>query len=127
MDFALLALIAALGTKLVDTYRAAEKKDWKTVRIQVATWALGVALMFLASASDWAATVSINDTPLSDINSASKVLAGMALLSVASVFHDVTKNVGTTKEPQVINVTNEPKPEIIQVFESPEEVPEESY
>jgi hypothetical protein len=96
MPVAILALLGALVTKVVDFARHVRAKDWNAVVTQLVAWAAGVAGAFLLAASDFANGVTFDQLggyKLSDLNGASLTFIGMAVLSVASKLVDVQKAV----------------------------------
>lgn len=94
MEFTLITLMSALGWKIVDTVKFAQNGNFKAVQTQVAAWVSGAVLVNLAAESDWAASTEINGVLMADMNVASRLLAGVAMLSVASVFKDVVGTAG---------------------------------
>lgn len=62
------------------------------VLVQLLAWCGGVAVVFLYAASDFGVTVDLGGILLSDVNSATKVLVGMAIGSGASLVKDFATN-----------------------------------
>lgn len=96
MPVAVLALLGALVSKIVDFARQVRAKDWNAVVTQLVAWAAGVAGAFLLAASDFAEGVTFDQLggySLADLNGASLTFIGMAVLSVASKLVDVQKAV----------------------------------
>jgi len=102
--FSMLTL-SALVTKIVAVLKAV-KSDVNFAVTQALTWGVGVALTFLAGASDLASKITPFEGAgtLSNLNGPSKVLAGLALSSAISVVYDFKKAIDGTdsaKEPRL--------------------------
>lgn len=96
MPVAILALMGALISKIVDFARQVRARDWNAVVTQAVAWAAGVAGAFLLAASDFADGVvfdQLGGYALSDLNGASLIFVGMAVLSAFSTLRDLTKAV----------------------------------
>jgi hypothetical protein len=94
MEILGLASLIALGMRFVSFCKFVRAKDWNSAFTQAATWGVGVALMFLASAADVTATIPVPglaNTVIGDVNSASKILLGFMLLSAGSVVYEFKK------------------------------------
>lgn len=93
MEVLTLASLIALGMRLVSFFKYVRAKDWNASFTQATVWGCGVLLVFLAGAADITNKLVLWDgvPALSDINSASKVLLGMMLLSTGSVVYEFKK------------------------------------
>jgi len=91
MEIVLLTALTALGWKIIDLLKFLRAGDVNAAVTQVVTWAAGVGVVFLGSATDWAETFAVNGITLESLNGASKVLVGASLLSLGSVGFDFKK------------------------------------
>lgn len=101
------ALLAALGGKVLDFFKFLRAKDWNAVVTQAAAWAVGVVLTFTASAADIFDGFVIPglDQTLQDLNGWSKVLVGASLLSLLGVVVDLRKAIDgsdSAKQPPLL-------------------------
>lgn len=75
--------------------------NWSTSKnaaiTQVVTWAAAVAGVFLFAESQWGALDIENVGTLSAMNTASKIVLGLALGSAASVGYDVLGSIDNTR------------------------------
>lgn len=110
MEIALLASMIALGYTLVNLVKQARDQAWDPVLTQIATWAAGVAVVFLGSATTWAAKIDIQGVLLNDLNAAEKVFLGACLLSVASVGYDFKKALDGSDSAHVPSLLPPPSP-----------------
>jgi len=86
--------LAATVIKIVSVVKAIGK-DTNYVATQAATWAVGVAVLFLAGAASVTANLELpgfEGTPLGSMDAASVVLAGLVLGSTAAFSYDVRKS-----------------------------------
>lgn len=107
MEVLSLASLIALGMSLVSFLKFLRAKDVNSVATQAATWAVGIALVFLAAEADITSKlVLVNGVPpLGDINAASKVLLGMMFLSLGSQVYNFRKAIDgsqTSEEPALV-------------------------
>ena len=88
-----LASLIALGTRFVSFLKYLRAKDWNSVATQAASWASGVAIVFLAGAADITNRLILfpGVPTLSDINAASKVMLGLMLMSLGSEVYQFKK------------------------------------
>lgn len=88
-----IVLLAALGGKVLDFIKYLTNRDWNAVVTQASAWATGIVLTFVASAANVfdGLVVPGLDQTFQDLNGASKVLVGSALLSLLSVAYDFKK------------------------------------
>lgn len=93
MEVFTLASLIALGMRVVSFLKYARARDWNATFTQACVWASGVALVFLAGAADVTnKLILFKGVPtLSDINSASKILLGLMLLSLGSQVYEFKK------------------------------------
>ena len=97
MDVITLASLAALVVKVTTVIKAAGK-DWNVVATQAVTWAVAVAVLFLAAAADLTAGLVIYDgaPALGELDGASLFLASLAFGSLGSVAYDTRKALDST-------------------------------
>lgn len=93
MQVITLASLIALGMRMVSFTKFLRAKDWNSVSTQAYTWAIGVLLVFLAGMADITNNLVLfkGVPPLTDINSASKVLLGLMFLSLGSQVYEFKK------------------------------------
>lgn len=116
MDFVPLLVIGALLKKAVDFLKYLSAKDWNGVVTQVVVWLVGIGLVWLLSASDFANGVQIGGLDLGNLNAASIVLVGLSLSSTASfVGQDLLKaldNSQTARTPELLSGSSKTPPEV---------------
>lgn len=92
MEFVPLLVVGSLILALVNTYKMALAGQWAKVGVQAVSWAVGIALAFLLSGTDWAQSILIGSgedaLPLGDLGWQSLILVGVALAAVANVAYD---------------------------------------
>lgn len=97
MDFAIMLLTVGLGWKMLDFVKVLRAGEWNGVVTQLASWTIGVGLVFLASGTDFAEQWALpTGLTLQDVNGATKVMIGLALLSSAGVLYDFKKAFDTS-------------------------------
>jgi hypothetical protein len=98
MDFVPLIVIGSLLKKTVDFLKFLTGKDWNSAITQVVVWGVGVLLVWLLSASDFANGIIIGGIDLGNMNASSIVLVGLALASTASLLgQDLIKALDNTQ------------------------------
>lgn len=97
MNIATVLLIGALIYTLTGLYKMVEAKNWSGVRTQVAAFAIGLAVVFLASASEVVGTWDLNGTPLNDMDFATKLFVGLLASSLFGAFNDLTAAIDQTR------------------------------
>lgn len=92
MEALTIAGIVTLGMKFLDFVKFLRAANWNAVITQAASWLIGIALVFLVSAANIAEGLDLGfGMTLQDMDAASKVIAGLGLLSVGSVVVDFRK------------------------------------
>lgn len=104
--------LVALVTKMTDFLRLLTNlpNTRSSVVTQVCAFVAGVAGVFLYSASQFGATVQVASTPLNDLDSASKIILGLALASAGSLaidFKQAIDNSDSSAKPALL----EPPPD----------------
>lgn len=112
MEFVPIIVIGALLKKAVDFLKYLRAKDWNGVATQLVVWIVGVGLVWLLSASDFANGVQIGGLDLGNLNAASIVLVGLSLSSTASFLgQDLIKALDNTQSastPNLLDGENQP-------------------
>ena len=88
-EFVPLATLSAFVWKLVDFAKFLRAWDPNAVVTQVAAWVAGVLAVWAVAASDLADQAAAFGFDLVDLGAGAKVLAGVAVGSVASVVFDL--------------------------------------
>lgn len=101
-----LGALAALVVKVTSVLKALGK-DTNLVVTQAATWAVSVAVFFLAASADVTAGLVLYDgvAPLGELDGPSVVLAGLAFGSLGSFGYDVRKSIDandSAREPKLL-------------------------
>lgn len=102
-----LAALAALVVKIVSVVKSLGK-DRNAVVTQALTWAVGVAVAFLAAHADLTSALVVADRQLGSLDAGSLVLVGLSLSSLGSFAYDVKKSVDGTDsaaEPRLLPPT----------------------
>lgn len=96
MEIIGLASLIALAWKIVDFAKFIRARDWNATATQAATWAAGIVVVLLAAEADVTAHLTIGDVALTDVNTASRLLIGLSLLSLGSVGFDFKKAIDSS-------------------------------
>lgn len=86
--------LVALGTivfNLVNVLKFATARNWSAVVTQCIAWSAGIVGIFLAGATQFAASISLGDVQLSDLDTPSKVFLGLVATSLLSTFNELKK------------------------------------
>jgi hypothetical protein len=85
-------LIGLLVAKVTDFVRFMRGKDWSSVLTQLLSWVAGVVGVFLTAHSDYGSWVVPGlEKAISDVNTSTQVLLGMAISSFGSIVIDFKK------------------------------------
>jgi hypothetical protein len=105
MDTFGLAALVALGIKIVSFLKFLRSGWTDDAFTQAVTWVVGIGLVFAAAAANITSGITLYGVTLGHANAASKVLIGMALLSLGSFAYDFKKSRDDTdsaKEPSLL-------------------------
>lgn len=91
MEVFTLAALAALVVKVTSASKYVSAGDFKSLGTQVFVWLVGVGAAFLAVNADAMSNIDVNGVTLGSLDSASTVLFGLGLSSLASFAKDTTK------------------------------------
>lgn len=72
-------MLSALVFALTDSFKRAVPGTLPPVVVQAVAFAIGIGAVFLVGASVWAHSEVIAKVPLSDMNTASKLVAGLLI------------------------------------------------
>lgn len=97
MNIGAAVLIGALISTLLDLVRYAKAKDVNGVSTLLAGFAIGVAVIFLASASKVTSTYRFNGIALDNLDWASKVFVGMLAVGLFAKVVDITKAIDSSR------------------------------
>lgn len=97
MNIGVALLIGALIYTLTNLYKAVEAKDWIAVRTQVVAFAIGIAVVFLASLSSVVGTFDLNGVTINDMDWATKLFIGLLASSLFGAFNDLTAALDNTR------------------------------
>lgn len=91
MDAFSWAALSALVFTFINFVKCLRAADWNAVVTQAAAWGGGIGVTVLAAHSDFGDSLPVANVPLSQLNTPSHILAGLALASLASTFNEVKK------------------------------------
>lgn len=100
MSIAPLVMLGALLSLLLNLLKAVRSKDTNTVVTILAGMAIGVAVVFLASAALITSHhLLINGIPLNKLDAGSKVFIGLLATGLFSTVHDITSAINNQSSP----------------------------
>lgn len=91
--------LVALGTvvfSFVNVLKFASGKQWNSVVTQLIAWAAGIAGIFLAGATQFAAGINVGDMTLETLNGPSKFFLGLVATSLLSTLNEFKKAIDST-------------------------------
>lgn len=89
MEFVPTAAMALLVVSLINFLKYLFSRDTNGLVTQLVVWIAGVAVIFLAAETNWAATIAVGELLLGDLNVASKIFVGLTVSSVAMFANDI--------------------------------------
>lgn len=107
MEFVPLVVMLAMVAKLLDLGKMLVDRNYRAAALQVAAFAVGIAVVFLFGATDYAAELAFGGVSLAAAAAATKVVVGVAVASTASLAHDSIMAVrGRQPEVQKVRITH---------------------
>jgi type IV secretory pathway VirB2 component (pilin) len=99
--------LAALVITIIDFLRnaTAGKAGLNAVVTQVCAWIAGLVAVFLYAESQLGDGITIGDTTLDHADTATKIIIGLGIASIASTFVKLTKSIDNTdsnKQPPLV-------------------------
>lgn len=106
MEFILLAGIVALIKSGVDLAKYLRNKEYGNTFTLLFVFAVGIAVVLLAGATDFANTFEVGGLVLSDLNVYSKIIVGLCLAANGSLAVETLKSIDNTRtsaKPKLFN------------------------
>ena len=97
MEIAAVVLIGSLIYTLTNLWIMVKGKNWTGVQNQTAAFAIGVGVVFLASAASVTGTYQINGTTLDAYDWQSKIIFGLLASSLFGAFNDIAAAIDNTR------------------------------
>lgn len=97
MNIGAVVLIGALIYTLTNLFKAVKAKNTDVVITQLAAFAIGIVVIFLASASEIVGIWRLNGVLLNNMDWASKLFVGLLASSIFGAFNDITAAIDGTR------------------------------